>query len=104
MSKALSWSSKSNSVVYLTFVALSSVHTELLATTMQKLVENFFKDWVEYPSPALLANANSIANAQCERTLTDFNNTNALFDRPWLDNDYIGINIFFKLTPSITAW
>ena len=49
---------------------LSSVHTELFAIAMQKWVANFAKEWVEYPLLAMLANANSIANAQCERTLT----------------------------------
>ena len=32
--------------------------------------KNFTKEWVEYPFLAMPANANSIANAQCERTLT----------------------------------
>ena len=50
---------------------LSSVHTELLAIAMQKWMENFAKEWVEYPFLAMPANAHSITSAQCERTLTD---------------------------------
>ena len=50
---------------------LSSIHTELLAIAlalaMQKWVKNFAKD--EYPFLAMPANADSIANAQCERIL-----------------------------------
>ena len=38
---------------------------------MQKWVENFAKEWVEYPFLAMPTNANSIANAQCEQTLSD---------------------------------
>ena len=34
-----------------------------------KCVDNFIKEWVEYPFLAMPANANSIANAQCEQTL-----------------------------------
>ena len=51
------------------FIGLSSVHTELLAIAlaMQKWVEIFAKEWV--PFLAMPATANSIANAQCERTL-----------------------------------
>ena len=54
---------------------LNSVHTELLAIVSalakQKWVENFAKEWVEYPSfLAMPANANSIANAQGEPILT----------------------------------
>ena len=36
---------------------------------MQKWVENFAKDWIEYTFLAMPANANSIANTQCERNL-----------------------------------
>ena len=36
---------------------------------MQKWLENFAKEWVEYPFLVMPTNANSIANAQCERTL-----------------------------------
>ena len=53
---------------------LSSVHTDLLAIAlalaMQTWVENFAKEWVEYPFSAMPANANSITNTQCEWTLT----------------------------------
>ena len=49
--------------------ALSSVHIELLAIAMQNWVENFAKAWVEYPFLAMPDNVNSIAYAQCERTL-----------------------------------
>ena len=53
---------------------LSSVHTELLAIAlalaMQEWVENVAKECVEYPFLVMPSNANSIANAQCERTLT----------------------------------
>ena len=37
---------------------------------MQKWVENFAKEWVEYLFLAMAANANAIAISQCERTLT----------------------------------
>ena len=57
----------------LKFDGFSSVHTELLAMAlvlvMQKWVENFAKEWVEYPFLATPTNVNSIANVQCERTL-----------------------------------
>ena len=33
-------------------------------------MEDFAKKWVEYPLLAMPANTNSIANAQCEQTLT----------------------------------
>ena len=49
---------------------LSSVHTKLLAMAMQKWVKNFAKEYVQYPFLAMPANPNSIANAQCERILT----------------------------------
>ena len=39
---------------------------------MQNWVENFAKDLVEYPVFAMSANANSIANVQCERTLREW--------------------------------
>ena len=42
---------------------LGPVHTELLAIAMQKLVENFVKEWVKYPFLAMPANAIAIANA-----------------------------------------
>ena len=53
---------------------LGPIDTELLAIAlalaMQKWVENFAKEWVEYPFLAMPADANTIANAQYERTLT----------------------------------
>ena len=44
--------------------ALSSVHTEFLAKAlaMQKLVENFANEWVEFPFLAMP----TIANTQCD--------------------------------------
>ena len=49
---------------------LSSVYIQLLAIAIQKWVENLATEWVKYPFLAMPANPNSIANAQCERTLT----------------------------------
>ena len=43
--------------------------TTVLELAMRKWMENFAKKWVQYPFLAMPANANSIANAQCERTL-----------------------------------
>ena len=43
-----------------TFHDLSSIHTELLAIAMQKWVEIFAKEWVEYPFLAMSANANRL--------------------------------------------
>ena len=45
---------------------LGPVHTELLATAMQKWMENFTKECVEYPFLAMPTNANDIAYIQCE--------------------------------------
>ena len=57
---------------------MGSVHTELLpkalALAMQKWVEKFAKKWAEHPFLAMPANANSIANSQCERTLNASDN------------------------------
>ena len=52
---------------------LGPVYTDLLAKSlalvMQKWLENFAKEWVEYPFFAMPANTNNIANVRCERTL-----------------------------------
>ena len=53
-------------------------------------MENFAKEWVEYPFLAMLANANSIANTQCERTL------NPNFIQNW--THYICKNKYIVLT------
>ena len=42
-----------------------------LALAIQKWVENFAKEWVEYPFLAMPAKANDVANAQYERTLSN---------------------------------
>ena len=36
---------------------------------MQRWVDNFAREWVEYPFLAMPANTNAIANVQCERNL-----------------------------------
>ena len=45
-----------------------------LTLAMQKkwqiFAKDFIKEWVEYPFLAMPANANAIANSQCERTLS----------------------------------
>ena len=48
---------------------IDTVYTELLVIAMQKWLENFAEEWVEYPFFAMNANANDIANPQCEQTL-----------------------------------
>ena len=55
--------SLSNSLSLGLNAALSSVHTELLPIAMQKWLENFAKEWVEYPFLAIPANVNGISNA-----------------------------------------
>ena len=49
---------------------IDPIYTELLAIAMEKWLENFTKEWVEYPFFAIPANANDIAHTQCEQTLT----------------------------------
>ena len=54
---------------------LGPIHTEILVIVlvMQKWVETFSKEWVEYPFLAMPTNINAITNAQCEWTLTPSN-------------------------------
>ena len=72
---------------------LSFVHTELLAIAialalaMQKWVENFAKEWVQYPFLAMPAKANSIGNAQYERTINLYLNSSTLPIRLFLSSN-----------------